>query len=97
MKTDDQESAAAPLDLAALRTQLSGLRGERYWRSLEELADNETFHELLAARISPANFRLDRPVGTAGILKTHGRFARPGGAHRLRQIGGDQRKNRSLC
>src|SRR5215470_16546358 len=36
-----------PIDLEALRTKLSESRGKIYWRSLEELADSETFHELL--------------------------------------------------
>jgi MoCo/4Fe-4S cofactor protein with predicted Tat translocation signal len=36
-----------PLDVASLRAQLSILRGERYWRCLEELADTEEFKALL--------------------------------------------------
>jgi MoCo/4Fe-4S cofactor protein with predicted Tat translocation signal len=47
MNTDNPESTSAPFDLASLRARLSGLRGDRYWRSLEELADSETFQELL--------------------------------------------------
>ena len=47
MTTDNPESTSAPIDLASLRARLSGLRGDRYWRSLEELADSESFRELL--------------------------------------------------
>ena len=36
-----------PIDIAAIRTRLSENRGPQYWRSLEELADTEEFHELL--------------------------------------------------
>jgi MoCo/4Fe-4S cofactor protein with predicted Tat translocation signal len=35
------------LDLAAVRAKLSTAGGERYWRSLEELADSAAFQELL--------------------------------------------------
>jgi molybdopterin-containing oxidoreductase family iron-sulfur binding subunit len=35
------------LDLAALRAEQGGVRGARYWRSLEELADTEEFREAL--------------------------------------------------
>jgi MoCo/4Fe-4S cofactor protein with predicted Tat translocation signal len=47
MNTGDPESAAPSFDIASLRARLSGLRGDRYWRSLEELADSESFHDLL--------------------------------------------------
>ena len=36
-----------PLDLAAIRNRLSENRGPQYWRSLEELANTDDFHELL--------------------------------------------------
>jgi MoCo/4Fe-4S cofactor protein with predicted Tat translocation signal len=42
MKTKTEQ-----LDLAAVREKLSTTRGERYWRSLEELADSAEFQELL--------------------------------------------------
>jgi MoCo/4Fe-4S cofactor protein with predicted Tat translocation signal len=35
------------LDVASVRAKLDSLRGEQYWRSLEELADTEAFQELL--------------------------------------------------
>jgi molybdopterin-containing oxidoreductase family iron-sulfur binding subunit len=35
------------LDLAALRARLAGTRGREYWRSLEELAESESFQQLL--------------------------------------------------
>jgi MoCo/4Fe-4S cofactor protein with predicted Tat translocation signal len=36
-----------PRDFAAVRAQLSGAHGERYWRSLEELAGSPEFERLL--------------------------------------------------
>ncbi|MGO9640806.1 MAG: TAT-variant-translocated molybdopterin oxidoreductase [Candidatus Acidiferrales bacterium] len=38
---------AAPLDLAAVRAKLEGKKGRHYWRSLEELADDPRFEEML--------------------------------------------------
>src|SRR5215218_5386267 len=45
MTTSSRESDG--LDLAALRTQLAGQTGARYWRSLDELAETEEFQEFL--------------------------------------------------
>jgi MoCo/4Fe-4S cofactor protein with predicted Tat translocation signal len=36
-----------PIDIAVIRTRLAEHRGPRYWRSLEELAETEEFHEIL--------------------------------------------------
>ena len=36
-----------PLELATVRARLAELKGRRYWRSLEELADTEEFREML--------------------------------------------------
>src|SRR6266550_853191 len=36
-----------PLDLATIRTKLSGERGQHYWRSLEEIAETKEFKEML--------------------------------------------------
>ncbi|HEX8550833.1 MAG TPA: TAT-variant-translocated molybdopterin oxidoreductase [Abditibacteriaceae bacterium] len=40
-------SAAKPLDLAAARARLEGARGRDYWQSLEELADEPGFHDMI--------------------------------------------------
>jgi molybdopterin-containing oxidoreductase family iron-sulfur binding subunit len=39
--------SARRLDLAEARSRLAGLRGREYWRSLEELVENEDFREHL--------------------------------------------------
>ncbi len=42
-----QNSQNERIDLASLREQLAGSRGQQYWRSLEELAETESFQEFL--------------------------------------------------
>lgn len=41
------QASMTPIDIAAIRTRLAEHRGPQYWRSLEELADTEEFHDLL--------------------------------------------------
>ena len=36
-----------PLDLAAIRDRWGTARGQRYWRSLEDLAETDAFREFL--------------------------------------------------
>ena len=42
-----QTASAARPDLAAIRARLAGVRGQQYWRSLDEVAETEEFKELL--------------------------------------------------
>ncbi|PYT64121.1 MAG: molybdopterin oxidoreductase [Acidobacteria bacterium] len=44
---EDLSLTQRPLDLAAVRAQLQSKTGKQYWRSLEELADDPNFQELL--------------------------------------------------
>jgi molybdopterin-containing oxidoreductase family iron-sulfur binding subunit len=37
----------SPADLAAIRAKLNGVRGQDYWRSLEEIAETREFKEML--------------------------------------------------
>jgi molybdopterin-containing oxidoreductase family iron-sulfur binding subunit len=43
----------AGLDLAAIRQKLNGVRGQDYWRSLEEIAETEEFREMLHREFPP--------------------------------------------
>jgi molybdopterin-containing oxidoreductase family iron-sulfur binding subunit len=47
MKTDETQNGATDqkLDLEAVREQLAGQSGQRYWRSLEELSDSPQFQK----------------------------------------------------
>jgi molybdopterin-containing oxidoreductase family iron-sulfur binding subunit len=59
------------LDLAAVRSRLSGLKGESYWRSLEELAGSEAFEELLRREFPRQASALDS-IGRREFLKFMG-------------------------
>jgi molybdopterin-containing oxidoreductase family iron-sulfur binding subunit len=74
MKTDGGNSICqtAPLDVAAIRARLSGLAGERYWRSLEELAASESFHELLRREFPRQVSMRSDPLGRREFLKLMG-------------------------
>src|SRR5947209_6451130 len=39
--------AGQPMDLAKVREKLAAAKGKQYWRSLEELAETESFQEML--------------------------------------------------
>ncbi len=45
--SDQREPTKRPLDLAALRQRISQKKGKDYWRSLNELADDEEFEEAI--------------------------------------------------
>ena len=47
MSQHSRKTSGQDLDLPALRAQLDGQTGPRYWRGLEELADTEAFRQYL--------------------------------------------------
>jgi molybdopterin-containing oxidoreductase family iron-sulfur binding subunit len=46
-QVEDSSPSRRPLDLAAVRAKLQSKSGKQYWRSLEELAEDPNFEELL--------------------------------------------------
>jgi molybdopterin-containing oxidoreductase family iron-sulfur binding subunit len=46
-QAEDSSLSRHPLDLAAVRAKLQSKSGKQYWRSLEELAEDPNFEELL--------------------------------------------------
>ena len=44
MKTNHN---ARPIDLASIRARLDGVRGQQYWRSLDEISETPEFKEML--------------------------------------------------
>jgi molybdopterin-containing oxidoreductase family iron-sulfur binding subunit len=68
----NNESEITPMTLAAVRAQLKGVKGKKYWRSLDELADTAEF-QAEAAKEFPgsANDLLD-PVSRRGFMKLMG-------------------------
>ncbi len=60
------------LDLTLIRARLAGLRGQEYWRSLEELAETEAFQELVHREFpQDASVWID-PIGRRAFLKLMG-------------------------
>jgi molybdopterin-containing oxidoreductase family iron-sulfur binding subunit len=62
----------ARLDLEAVRQKLASARGPRYWRTLEELADQEAFGELLEREFPRQASEWVDPVSRRGFLKLAG-------------------------
>ena len=60
------------LDLAAVQARLATTQGRDYWRSLEELAETDSFQEFLHREISPAGFRMDAAMNRRNFLKLMG-------------------------
>ena len=62
-------SAAAPIDLTALRARLAGRGGRALWRSLDELAESPAFLELLHEELPQHAAALARSVDRRQFLK----------------------------
>src|SRR6266404_1707310 len=62
-------SPAPRLDLAAVRERLSTARGPKYWRSLEELSNQDGFNELLEREFPRQAGEWLDPVSRRGFLK----------------------------
>jgi MoCo/4Fe-4S cofactor protein with predicted Tat translocation signal len=62
----------APMTLAAVREQLKGAKGKRYWRSLDELADTPEFQAAVEREFLPAAQEWVDPVSRRGFLKLMG-------------------------
>src|SRR3989442_4579778 len=58
-----------PLDLAAVRERLGKSSGKEYWRSLEELAGDPHFEELLHPEFPRYASELDEAVDRPEVLK----------------------------
>src|SRR5215470_3665471 len=58
-----------PLDLAAVRAKLQSKSGKQYWRTLEELADDPQFEELLHREFPRQASEWDESVDRRDFLK----------------------------
>lgn len=65
-------SRLPPLDLASVRARLGAMRGQRYWRSLEELAETEAFQEFLHREFPHGASEWTDPVGRRAFLRLMG-------------------------
>src|SRR5947199_3756543 len=62
----------ASLDVEAVRKKLAGAKGPRYWRTLEELANEKAFGELLEREFPRQASEWVDPVSRRNFLKLAG-------------------------
>jgi len=63
---------AAPMSLAAVRQELRGVKGKKYWRSLDELADTAEFQAAVEKEFPSAAPEWVDPVSRRGFMKLMG-------------------------
>jgi MoCo/4Fe-4S cofactor protein with predicted Tat translocation signal len=73
-KTGNATTSAAqgPMSLDAVRHQLSGVKGKRFWRSLDELADTAEFQAAVEREFPAAAQEWVDPTSRRGFLKLMG-------------------------
>ena len=64
--------AETPLTLAAVREKLAGVKGKRYWRSIDELAGTPEFEEAVKREFPAAAQEWVDPVSRRGFMKLMG-------------------------
>src|SRR5438105_1962083 len=64
-----EQSSAPRMELAEVRERLGKSRGPQYWRSLEELSNQEGFNELLEREFPRQAGEWLDPVSRRGFLK----------------------------
>ena len=62
----------APMTLAAVRQELKGVKGKRYWRSIDELAGTPEFQEAVEREFPAASQEWVDPVSRRGFMKLMG-------------------------
>ena len=62
----------APMTLAAVREKLVGIKGKRYWRSIDELAGTPEFDEAVQREFPAAAQEWVDPVSRRGFMKLMG-------------------------
>jgi MoCo/4Fe-4S cofactor protein with predicted Tat translocation signal len=65
-------SAPAPMTLVQVREQLKGVKGKRYWRSVDELADTEEFQKAVEREFPSSAQEWVDPVSRRGFMKLMG-------------------------
>ncbi len=75
---------AEPMTLEAVRRELKGVKGKKYWRSLDELANTAEFQAAVEREFPSAAQEWVDPVSRRGFLEIDGRVdgaGRPGRLH----------------
>ncbi|MFZ1937986.1 MAG: TAT-variant-translocated molybdopterin oxidoreductase [Terracidiphilus sp.] len=67
-----QATSAEPMTLAQVRAKLEGVKGKKFWRSLDELADTPEFREAVEREFPSAAQEWIDPVSRRGFLKIMG-------------------------
>ena len=65
-------TALAPMTLDAVRQDLKAVKGKRFWRSLDELADTADFQAAVEKEFPSAAQEWVDPVSRRGFLKLMG-------------------------
>ena len=65
-------AAEEPLTLAAVREKLKGVKGKKYWRSIDELAGTPEFEEAVKREFPAAAQEWVDPVSRRGFMKLMG-------------------------
>ncbi len=67
-----QNVSGAPMSLAQVREELKGVKGKRYWRSVDELADTPEFQAAVEREFPSAAQEWVDPVSRRGFMKLMG-------------------------
>ena len=68
----EMKSAPTPMTLEQVRQELKGVKGKRYWRSIDELADTPEFQAAVEREFPDAAQEWVDPVSRRGFLKLMG-------------------------
>ena len=69
---DSPEALAEPMTLAAVRQELKGAKGKKYWRSLDELSNTDEFQAAVEREFPSAAQEWVDPVSRRGFLRLMG-------------------------
>ncbi len=72
MGGEKMNEAVAPMTLAAVRAELKGVKGKRYWQSIDELAGTPEFQAAVEKEFPSAAQEWVDPVSRRGFLKLMG-------------------------
>ena len=72
MVHETKNAADAPLTLVQVRQELKGVKGKRFWRSVDELADTAEFQAAVEREFPSAAQEWVDPVSRRGFLKVMG-------------------------
>jgi MoCo/4Fe-4S cofactor protein with predicted Tat translocation signal len=91
--SEKAESASQFLTLEAVRAKLTGVKGKRYWRSIDELAGTPEFQAAVEREFPAAAQEWVDPVSRRGFMKLMGAsmaLAGLAGAGEERRVSADQ-------